>query len=57
MAQILRNAVREQEPPATGLGTEIASLFARVGLDEEIPELRGYGVEPASLSIDDHSRH
>ena len=47
--EILRNAVNEQEAPAGGLGTEIASLFADVGLDEEIPELRGHQVKPASF--------
>jgi plasmid stability protein len=44
---ILRNAVNEQD--IGGLGTEIASLFARVGLDEEISELRGYETKPASF--------
>jgi len=47
--EILRNAVNEPEAAAGGLGTEIASLFAKVGLDEEIPELRGHPVEPASF--------
>jgi plasmid stability protein len=44
---ILRNAVNEQDAAAGGLGTEIASLFAKVGLEEEIPELRGYQAKPA----------
>jgi len=34
---------------ASGLGTEIASLFAKVGLDQEIPELCGYRIEPRSF--------
>jgi len=46
---ILRNAVNEQDVAVGGLGTEIASLFTKVGLDEEIPELRGYEIEPASF--------
>jgi len=46
---ILRNAVNEQDVAVGGLGTEIASLFSSVGLDEEIPELRGYGTKPASF--------
>ena len=46
---ILRNAVNEQDA-AGGLGTEIASLFAKVGLDEDIPELRGYKTKPASFT-------
>jgi antitoxin FitA len=44
---ILRNAVNEQDAAAGGLGTEIASLFAKVGLEEDIPELRGYQTKPA----------
>jgi plasmid stability protein len=46
---ILRNAVNEQDVAVGGLGTEIASMFAKVGLDEEIPELRGYETKPASF--------
>jgi plasmid stability protein len=45
---ILRNAVNEQDMGG-GLGTEIASLFAAVGLDEDIPELRGHKAKPASF--------
>ena len=46
--EILRNAVNEEPANSTGLGTQIASLFKRVGLKpgEEIPELRGFNVEP-----------
>ena len=44
---ILRNAVNEQDAAAGGLGTEIAALFAKVGLEEDIPELRGYQTKPA----------
>ncbi len=47
--EILRNAANEQDVEVGGLGTEIASLFADVGLEEEIPELRGYGIKPASF--------
>jgi plasmid stability protein len=44
---ILRNALREEEAPAGGLGTEIANMFRGIGLKEgeEIPELRGYNFE------------
>jgi plasmid stability protein len=48
--EILRNAVNEQDVAVGGLGTEIASLFADVGLKEDIPELRGYGIKPASFN-------
>jgi plasmid stability protein len=43
---ILRNAVNDQDVSG-GLGTEIASLFAKVGLEEDIPELRGHQTKPA----------
>jgi antitoxin FitA len=46
---ILRNAVNGQEVPAGGLGTEISALFAKAGLDFDIPELRGYAIKPASF--------
>lgn len=46
---ILRNAAKEPDAPGRGLGTEIASLFAKVGLDQEIPELRGHEIEPPSF--------
>jgi plasmid stability protein len=46
---ILRNAAKEEETPAAGLGTEIASLFTKVGLDAEIPELRTHEIKPASF--------
>jgi plasmid stability protein len=46
---ILRNASKEEATPARGLGTEIASLFKKAGLDVEIPELRGHGIKPASF--------
>jgi plasmid stability protein len=43
---ILREAVKRDErtAPAEGLGTAIANEFAGIGLDEEIPEWRGYSV-------------
>jgi plasmid stability protein len=45
--EILRTAVHETEKkPMYGLGTELAALFADVGLDEPIQELRGFTIEP-----------
>jgi len=35
--EILRDAVKEEDSPAGGLGTEIAHLFAKVGLEADIP--------------------
>ena len=47
--EILRNALREEEPPADGLGTAIAALFRNSGIAEEIPELRGHAIHPPSF--------
>lgn len=38
---ILRSAVRDEGRSATKLGSRLGSRFAGVGLDAEIPELRG----------------
>jgi plasmid stability protein len=46
---ILRNAANEDNAPAAGLGTEISALFAKVGLDSGIPELRGHELKPPSF--------
>ena len=47
---ILRAAVHEeQQAPAGGLGTEIASLFFKSGIDYEIPELRGHKIKSPSF--------
>ncbi len=46
---ILRNAAKEEDTPVGGLGTEIASLFTKVGLEADIPELRGHEIKPASF--------
>lgn len=40
--EVLRAAVHEEEAPSGGLGTEIAALFSKTGLKDEIPELRGH---------------
>jgi plasmid stability protein len=44
--EILRNAVRSDRDNREGLGTRIAARFRRIGLKEDIPELRGHPVEP-----------
>ena len=46
---ILRDAAKEEASPTRGLGTEIASLFKKAGLDADIPELRGHGIKPPSF--------
>ncbi len=44
----MRDAAKEEATPVRGLGTEIASLFRKGGLEANIPELRGHGIKPAS---------
>jgi plasmid stability protein len=47
---LLRAAAHEEEStPAGGLGTEIARIFAKHGLDSPIPELRGYDIKPPAF--------
>jgi plasmid stability protein len=43
---ILRTAVQKEETPVGGLGTELSALFADIGLDEPIQELRGFEIKP-----------
>ena len=44
---ILRATLNEdQDVPAGGLGTEISALFAKTGIDFDIPELRGHQIKP-----------
>lgn len=44
---ILRDVVKQEDRPGSGLGTEIAALFHGIGLtkDEDIPELRSFHIE------------
>lgn len=46
---ILRDAVKEEETPAGGLGTAISRRFRKVGLTTDIPELRGHKIKPPSF--------
>jgi plasmid stability protein len=46
---ILRDATKEETTSTAGLGTEIASLFRKVGLEADIRELRGQGMTPISF--------
>ncbi len=48
---ILRDAVKDDMRPKEGLGTRIAARFANIGLrdGEELPELRGYTIDPPSF--------
>jgi plasmid stability protein len=47
--QILRRAVHEESPVPIALGSRMAARFAEIGLDRELPELRGQNVEPMDL--------
>ena len=46
---ILRNALKDEETPARGLGTEIASMFNKIGLEADLAELRGSAITPATF--------
>jgi len=54
--EILRNALREEETPKRGLGSEIVALFSGHGIGlkegEEIPEIRGMRMRIRSFSRD-----
>ena len=47
---ILRNAVRDEGAPLAPLGSRLRARFADIGLDEDIPELRGQPARPAGFS-------
>ena len=42
----LRNAVKPETRSAITLGSRIRSRFARISVDEDIPELRGHKARP-----------
>lgn len=44
--EIVSNAVRDESSTEAPLGSRLAARFARIGLREEIPELRGQTVCP-----------
>lgn len=46
---ILRDALKQEDVPVGGLGTEIAALFGQNGLERDIPEIRGHAVTPATF--------
>jgi hypothetical protein len=39
--EILRNAVKDESAPTKPLGTRLRERFAVIGLQDELPELRG----------------
>jgi antitoxin FitA len=44
---ILRNAVKAEEHAGAPLGSRLRDRFARVGLDQDIVQLRGQKAKPA----------
>jgi len=46
---ILRSAVIQEDVSPGALGTQISALFAKVGLDSDIPEMRGHPLKPPSF--------
>jgi antitoxin FitA len=46
---ILQNALKDESNPEKGLGTRIAERFRVIGLKEDIPELRGYTMDPPNF--------
>jgi plasmid stability protein len=47
--EILRNAVKDEGGTRPALGSRLASRFARIGLEQDIPELRGQPARPADF--------
>lgn len=47
--EILRNAVRQEEKEPTALGSRLAARFRGIGLDDDVPELRGQAPRPADF--------
>ena len=48
--EILRNAARDEGRSVARLGSRIAARFGKVGLSEQLPELRGQRPRPAELA-------
>jgi len=46
---ILRNAMVAEKKPRVGLGTRLRKRFEGIGIDFEIPELRGQEPRPAKF--------
>jgi antitoxin FitA len=48
--EILRNAVKDPARAHASLGSRLAARFSRLGLTEDIPELRGHPARPAGIT-------
>ena len=47
--KILSDVVKDDDIKSVGLGTRLAARFHGIGIEEDIPELRGYPVKPIKL--------
>ncbi|MGH6896100.1 MAG: FitA-like ribbon-helix-helix domain-containing protein [Geminicoccaceae bacterium] len=47
--EILRNAVKDESAPRKSLGSRLRERFAGIGLEKELPELRGEVAQPATF--------
>lgn len=47
---ILRNAVKDEGVAPARLGSRLAARFAKIGLAQDIPELRGHPARPADFT-------
>jgi plasmid stability protein len=47
--EILRNAVKDEGAARAPLGSRLQQRFAGIGLEDELPELRGELARPAAL--------
>ena len=46
---ILRSAVKDEGRVKAGLGSRMAARFAKIGLTEDLPEVRGQSPRPADF--------
>ena len=44
---ILHDAIKDEKDASVPLGTRIHSRFERIGLEEELPKIRGQKLRPA----------
>jgi plasmid stability protein len=47
--EILRNAVKDESVPRQPLGSRLRERFASIGLEDDLPELRGEVARPATF--------
>ena len=47
--EILREAVKHESAPWKPLGSRLRERFAGIGIDDDLPELRDEGAQPAAF--------